>query len=425
MRDLKLNPIAVMNRISDIVKRRVGGVLVAVVMLLVCLGAAEGGLRLMVKKPQGYYMLFPGTRVFEPDSRFIHGITGPARYEVNPGGFRGRDFGPDSSEFRILLVGGSTTECTLLDVDEHWATIAEKQLKMRDGRALWVGNVGRSGLTGRDHALTLKYLLQQYPRIDMVVVLLGVNNLTVALRQGDNYVVPPPITDPAAEKRQMRNTFVMSPEGLHRPMSDGYTVERENWYESIRLYDLARRAKTGRKAKQIVNAVGGSQLGQWREHRRNASRMIDEMPDMDKPLLEFRSNLETIVDIAEENRATLLFMTQPSLYKYDITPAEEKLLWLGGTGPFQDVPGQAYYTVRVLTDALNRYNTTALETCEAHGLRCLDLANAVPKDTTMLYDDVHFTEKGSALVGRLVAEHLRASFPDLFVAPTGVQPQSR
>src|SRR5687767_4720982 len=100
----------------------VGALLVAVVF-------AEVALRLLVKPPGTYSMLLPGTRIFEPDRRYVSGVVGTARYEVNADGYRGRPFGPDAEEYRILLIGGSTTECTLLDVSEHWGTIVEQTLE--------------------------------------------------------------------------------------------------------------------------------------------------------------------------------------------------------------------------------------------------------------------------------------------------------
>jgi hypothetical protein len=102
------------------------------------------------------------------------------------------------------------------------------------------------------------------------------------------------------------------------------------------------------------------------------------------------------------------------LWRTDLTSAEERLLWLGGTGPFQEQPGQAYYSVTALANAMNRYNAAMLEFCRAEGLNCFDLANALSADTVMFYDDVHFTEAGAARVGELVANHLRVVRPQLF-----------
>ena len=398
---------------KSVTAKAAAAVLVTAGSLVFALAIAELALRFLVKPPDTYSMLTPGIRVFDPDPRYISGVAGPAHYEVNAAGYRGAPFGKDASEYRILLVGGSTTECTLLDIPEHWGTIVEKNLKQtRDGRTTWVGNVGRSGLTARDHAVSVKYLLRQYPRIDLVVVLVGVNDLTAALRQGNEYKSPLPITNPDAERRQIRNAFAISPEGFRKPIIDGAAAIETSWIRETRLYDLARRAKTGRDAREVVNALGGSNVGVWRSHRQSASRIVDELPALDAPLAEYRSNLNAVVRAAREKGADVVFLTQPSLWRPDLTPAEQRLLWLGGIGPFQEVPGQQYYSVAALSNAMARYNQVTLEVCRAQGLKCLDLAAGLPADTTMLYDDVHFTEAGAALIGELVTKHLRNTRPE-------------
>ena len=390
------------------------GVLVGAT-LLISVVAAEAALHLL-PKPKTYRMLIPGTRIFEPDSLFFPGVHGAARYIVNRHGIRGPEFGADGSEYRVLFVGGSTTENGVLDEDENWDNVAERELgQTRDGRKLWFGNVGRSGLTSRDHVVTLKYLLPQHPKMDLVVVLVGVNDLTAALRQGTNYKPLPPLTDPDAEARQIRNAFAMSPGGLRELLSDNITPQpQEAWYRKTQLFQLARRARLGMQARQVVRGMGGSNFEQWRVHRRSASRLIDTLPDLSRPLADFRQNLELLVAQAKRANVELMLLTLPALWKKGATPAEERLMWLGGTGNFQEEPGHEYYTVAALAAAMAAYNATTLEVCRAHNLKCLDLAARVPQDTSMYYDDVHYTEKGSAKVGQLVAAHLRAAKPEVF-----------
>jgi lysophospholipase L1-like esterase len=407
------------SRATAAVSQTAAALALACTTIILTLGVAELALRTLVPPPQHYAVLFPGTRIFEPDPRFIHGVEGPARYEVNAQGYRGRDFGADTSEYRILLVGGSTTECTILDVSENWGSIIEGALTpTRDGRGAWVGNVGRSGLTARDHAVTVKFLLQQYPRIDLIVVLVGINDLTAALRQGNDYQPPRPITEPEAERVQVRNAFAISKEGLYRPLTEAAgEVSAAPWYESLRLYDLARRAWRARNARDVQRQVGGANLGTWRAHRQQASRILDQLPDLTSPLAEYRANLRAIVQAARAHGADVVFLTQPSLWRPGLSADEERLLWLGGTGPFQEQPGQEYYSVPALTEAMARYNRTTLDVCSEENLRCFDLATELPSEASMLYDDVHFTEAGSAVVGRLVAAHLRASLPAVFGEP--------
>ena len=70
------------------------------------------------------------------------------------------------------------------------------------------------------------------------------------------------------------------------------------------------------------------------------------------------------------------------------------------------LPGQPYYSVDAMADGMERYNNVLVDTCRRRGVECLDLAAALARSTDNFYDDVHFTEAGSAEAGQLVAEHL-------------------
>lgn len=405
-----------------------GGLAVAAGTLAIAVVAAEFALRFIVPTPNVYRMLLPGTRVFETDPRFVQGITGSARYVVNEHGLRGREFGADADEYRILLVGGSTTECVLLDETEHWGSIAERALgHAGDGRRVWVGNAGRSGLTSRDHAVTVKYLLPQYPRMDLIVILVGVNDLAAALRQRAAYRSPAPLSDAAAEQAQIRNAFALSPGGFREPFTSDMVPGRTPWHRRTRLFQLAKRARIGFQAREVLQGIAGPSLGKWRDHRRSAGEIIRDLPDLTAPLADYRTALEAIVRETRAAGVGVVFLTQPALWKPDITPAEERVLWLGGTGAFQDEPGHAYYAVSALAEAMARYNGVLLTLCRDERLSCLDTAAQVPADTSMFYDDVHFSEAGAALVGHLVAEHVRKEMPAFTVggAATGQRNVSR
>ena len=388
------------------------------VALVLSLAAAEAALRFIIPAPKVYRLLLPGTRIIEPDARYVHGISGPARYIVNQHGIRGREFGPDSAEYRVLLVGSSTTENAMLDEEENWGVILERELgRTRDGRKVWVGNVGRSGHTSRDHAVAIKYLLPQYPRIDLILTLTGGNDLTAALRQGSQYRSPAPLSDPKTEALQVRNAFALSPGGFRELIATEFDVQSAPWYRNTRLFQMAKRARTGMYARQVVRGIGGATLAQWRLNRQSASKIVTEPPALERPLADFRSNLEAVLAEARARNVEIILLTQPVLWRNNMPPAEEKLLWLGGTGGFMNEPGHEYYAVPVLAQAQARYNAELMSVCRERGRPCLDLASVIPSDTVMFYDDVHFTEAGAAAVGRAIATHLRAIKPALFETP--------
>ena len=151
----------------------------------------------------------------------------------------------------------------------------------------------------------------------------------------------------------------------------------------------------------------------WRARRSSASQIIERLPDLDRPLADYRQNLNAIVDIARARSLRLILLTQPVVWSPTVSRDVEKLLWLGGVGEFNTERGKphAYFAVSVLSEAMRRFNAALLEVCGARGVECIDLAAAIPKDRSMFYDDAHFTEQGAKRIAQIIADELKRRSP--------------
>ena len=91
---------------------------------------AELVLRAALLPRGGYFVTAPGTSwTVTWDSS---GATRASRFHVNRRGVRGRAFGDDGAEFRVLAVGGSTTECAIQDDSAAWTHVLETELDRTD-----------------------------------------------------------------------------------------------------------------------------------------------------------------------------------------------------------------------------------------------------------------------------------------------------
>jgi lysophospholipase L1-like esterase len=353
---------------------------------------------------RGYYALVPGTEwtvTAAPD--LVRGVTGVGHYRVNSSGIRGRAFGRDEAEYRILAVGGSTTESAQLDDSEVWTALLEQSLgRAPDGRSVWVGNIGRSGLNARHNVVQLKYLLRQYPRVDAIVALLGVNDMHSALQQGERYRFPPPITDPASEWDELARAFAIYPASAD--------AGRVPWYRRTDLWRLARRARLNWNARRTIHMQSATGLTRARQ-RRAGKPSVADLPPLGDPLTEYRRNLNAMIDLATAANARMVFVTAPSLWREEMSEVEKRDLWYGWIGGTDFEKAETYYSTGALMRALDTYNRTLLETCRERGVECIDAATLVPSDGTMFYDDVHFTEAGARRLAEVIAEHFRARAP--------------
>jgi lysophospholipase L1-like esterase len=367
--------------------------------LLVSVAAAETVLRSLVPAPRSYGVWPPHLEVtFHPSPGLMPGIEGPSRFTVNALGLRGEEWSEDH-RYRILAIGGSTTESLYLDDSEAWPRVLQDLLNTQQpAGGVWVGNAGRSGLNSRHHVIHTLRLLEQHPGIDAIIVMAGINDLHQRLSLDDDF--RPIDQEPRSRfERLYREAFAVLPE---LPPSPPLFVPVELRHR------IARLGRSGTQAPLAQQQdAAGLVYERWRRHRREASALRDELPDLGSALREFAFNLETIVGLARRHEVRVVLATQPVLWGAELSPEQRSLLWMGGVGNFQAEPRHEYYTVAALADAMERYNETLLGVCTRSGGDCVDLAASLPRDTRVFYDDCHFNESGARLVAERFAQHFR------------------
>jgi lysophospholipase L1-like esterase len=344
----------------------------------------------------GYYFMPPRHKaVFKPQPNIMPGISGDSYFYTNSNGVRGDEFTPQDT-YRIMAIGGSTTECSYLDQPETWTNLLQETLNRNTrNQKVWVGNAGLSGTTTRHHLVAMQYLPLREMKINAVILLIGINDLSVRLSRDKDY-------DPNyLEKPEVKKEL------LYRTFSGTYNLYPEDpFYKRTALWQMLRQAKQMRSMEHIEDE-GGRIYITWREHRRGASEMRDSLPDLSSALEEYAKNINMIIDLAREKSVRLILMTQPTMWRAGLPQDLDALLWLGGIGDFQKESGKPYYSVAALEKAMKAYNDTLLRVCRERSLECLDLASLLEKDTTVFYDDAHFNESGA----RKVAEALSKFMP--------------
>ena len=383
-------------------RRRVIYVACAIVLgTLVGLGVLEGGLWAFTPKDRGYYVWPPNLNVefvSKPDT--MPGVSGPARFLINSQGIRGPEMAKDrQGEYRILTIGGSTTECLYLDQEETWPhLLGEKLRRTAEGRRVWVGNIGKSGTSSRDHILAMKHVVPRYD-VDAVVFLIGVNDMHLSPTQQGGY-------DPRFMERE---------ENLASILPHAFSVypqkPREPLYKLTRVWEVVRMARRLLRAQRgAVQVSGGEQYIILRERRRTA-RILTDLPDLTSSLDEYERNIARLVELGRRMGVRLVFLTQPTIWRRGLAPEELAMLWLGGAGDFWERPGLPYYSPEALARGMDAYNVRLLTVCHKLALECVDLARAVPKNLNMHYDDAHFNEEGARRVAEVVAGYFRSRPP--------------
>lgn len=372
--------------------------------IFLTLFAGEVILRLMLDNK--YYVYPPHhRRESHPSPEIMPGVQGKATFLTNSDGIRGDEMSPQHT-YRILAVGGSTTQCSYLDQAESWPYRLQQLLNKEFGHdhRIWVGNSGKSGHDTRDHIVQLEYILPQHNEIDTVILLVGANDIGRRLGEDKEY-------DPNALNRPDTRREILARAFYNYPL---YSISEG--IKGTAIWGLMRRAKVFQtlrsKIRNMTEDTGGQIYQQRRMYRAKASLTLDHLPDLSTGLDEYTRNLGELARIARRHSVRVIFMTQPSMYRPDLSEEYCKLLWLGGVGNyFYTEPGHAYYSVQAMAEAYIAYNKALLQFCEQQRLECIDLASRVPKDTRAFYDDAHFNETGAEIVSKIVFDYLRARPP--------------
>src|ERR1043166_6356455 len=367
----------------------------------VALVVGEAALRVLLPRQDRLYVWPPGMRrTLRPLTGIMPGVEGEARFIVNSDGFRADELTPDFS-YRILAVGGSTTECLYLDQDEAWPQLLQKNLNEKQhSQKVWVGSAGKSGPNTRDNIVQLRHILSQFKQLDALILLVGVNDLSTRLRQDAGY-------DPNFMRREDAERQLLS-RAFAAPFEESLP-----FYKRTAVWRLLREVKASVRPSReaVVEDEAGKQFVVWREHRRSASAIRRTLPDLNADLDEYARNVNTIIDLARQKSVRVVFVTQPYMWRPGLAPELNDLLWMGGIGNFQEEGGKEYYSVEALANGMELYNQTLLKTCRDRGAECVDAAALVPKDTTAFYDDVHLNEGGARRLAEILSDYLtRAGF---------------
>jgi hypothetical protein len=376
---------------------------------LVALVFAEVALRI-VTPPKKEFMVWPANmyHVFRPNPEVMPMHSAESHFSSSSRGLRGPETGPDT-EARILAIGGSTTECLYIDEVSAWPLRVGKLLST-EAKHVWSASAGLSGMNSSDHVIHAKFLVPQLPRIDIVIGLMGVNDLVVALGAPETYRAVPGDVSELTSEALLRRAFQQVPGRLEN--SWDYDAPA---YRKTALYQLLRRIKIGRSrdlaAANIATDDGGLGMTRWRQNRQAATEIIDALPDLTEALATYRKNLNTFIDVLGSRKVRVILMTQPTLWRADLPAKDQKLLWMGGKGNFQAKQGLPYYSVSALAEGMVKFNDVMLSVCKERSVDCVDLATMIPKDTDHFYDDCHFGFKTSEKMADIVAEAVKKGRP--------------
>jgi lysophospholipase L1-like esterase len=373
--------------------KRTSRPLVTFYTLVFCLGLAEFGVRIGIRHFNRAPLFFkPGSKmVFDLTPWPRIGLSPQITFSVNALGLRGPLPPTGVRVYKIIAVGGSTTECAALDDTQEWPHLLMQLTNSQQTKYFtWMNNAGVSGLTTVDHLSCLRRL-PILSQADLLVFLVGVNDLEATLEYGG---AP---TQKALE-RKAELFAEHAPAGV---MGVG------GFFKHLWLYPMTRAAV--RDAVRRLKRSHAHEPPRSEQSEQRSAGPTLPLPDLQIGLQEYAQRLRSLERECRARRLRCVFVTQPSMWCADLPAEEQRLLWYGKIGRRGHVLG--YATAVDLARAMDAYNQTLLSVCRQDHLECYDLASFIPKDTSAFYDDVHFNIGGARMVAEFLAAQMLASAP--------------
>lgn len=286
--------------------------------------------------------------------------------EIDADGFIEPSKVHDDPDFTIAFLGGSTTECMLVDRDKRFPHLVGRVLEPEVGKVN-AYNCGKAGAHSLNSLNTLvNKLLPLQP--DVVAMMHNVNDLIMLLYEGtywnDNpfraLVVErkaPPETVPGLAKKLVRTLFPNIVARLRPP-----STEPVDPFADLR----------GQKLEIDEQALTAA----------------------------FSRSLATFVAVCRANGITPVLLTQPN--RLVENPDE---LVRHHTEKLERDFGIDYARYRGLWKL---FNDTIREVGAAQEVEVIDLAAELPREDTFMYDLCHYNNRGSVRVAEIIARELLA-----------------
>jgi lysophospholipase L1-like esterase len=348
--------------------------------------------------PPGYSEEFLADDVNTP------GVKGVGKFTINSLGLRSREILPED-RFKLLCLGGSTTIDLYLDDAETWTACLEEKLnRSAEFPKTWVGNCGKSSMASLHNLLHIEHAFPFLPRPDLVVILVGVNDLHL-------YVLKTSYMENMTPELHLSWAFSWIPHKQRRVHATGHTAP---FYEGWALYALGQKAWKRLEDRHVMHTPrGAGGLKLLRDARQGNATLLNTIDEtvVKNGEKQFSENLTNIVQTMHRNGIPVVFCTQPTLWSENPSPGETALYLAGGVGPHTDwIEKKIYYSPKLLNRLMEEFNDVTRRVCRENNLLCVDLARLLPKKAEYFYDDMHFSEAGARQVAEIIGDQLIARY---------------
>ena len=340
---------------------------------------------------RGTHLVLPVHQRYEfrhEGSRHLDKVT---YHSKNALGFRGPDPPRDlAGRLSIITIGGSTTECLFLSDGDTWTDeLARRLARLRPD--IWVNNAGFDGQSTFGHLLLLRdVIVPLKPKI--AVFLVGINDVAIeAQNEYDRSMMASWV--PWRERWNVYDTRLVA---RRTPWHDEWAFLTDH----SEIFGLVENVRRMRRARSMNFSGAEWELTGQPQLVLSPAVLDARLARLGPALDGYTSRLREIIQITRSNGIVPVFVTQPLLVG-DATVVD--LVTHVNLGDVQLRPGDngEFEWRRV-----ELYNDVTRRVAAESKVTLVELAHALPKDSRLFYDFLHYTREGAARVGDILADAL-------------------
>jgi lysophospholipase L1-like esterase len=272
--------------------------------------------------------------------------------------------------FRLVAIGGSTTEQIALGDEKTWVSILAERLERSSGRRVEGVNAGVSGMRAEHHLVTLRKIAAYDP--DLVVIMMGVNDWNRHIKTGGNRFFL--FVYDLVERLDMRQSIMGKA------------------YRAVRSLFSAPHASATPSTVRIDHGEYLSRQNNTLERSKHRSFY----PETISP--NYGEHARSVAAFCRSHALRCMLVDQPAAYGPDISDQLRARLWM--TPPNED------YTLSLENMAYiaQLYNSSLQDIAREARLPFCGISGRVAPTSAFFYDDCHFNEPGARRVAGLLAD---------------------
>ena len=264
----------------------------------------------------------------------------------------------DTSTYRVLCIGGSTTRNIRLDTLDRYPSQLHQILKQRiPNKKVEVLNAGMDWYTTKHSIINYSTYCREFDP-DVVVIMHAINDLYRSFSPKALAVGP--------YKSDYSHFYGPSIAGAQPPSFEGMLnkIFRKFWFQpqfEARSFDISEFAS----------------------------------------LKDFERYYSTAIDLFQNDGAKVVIVSQPYIYQKEVSPEIKATLWMQKDVCEQDgnVPD-----TESMGMAMDAYNAKAAGIAQKHNATFVHGEPALPKTLEYFVDDVHYTSTGAKKLATVIAD---------------------